>query len=254
MARRRLIVNADDLGRTSGINAGVAEAHLKGIVTSATLMVNYPAASEVADLSSAHPRLGIGLHVQMSGGRPHLPPRRVSSLVDEKGLFPRKPDGLEQPDPAEVLAEARAQLGHFRELLGRDPTHFDSHHHSHRVPAVFAAVVALAMETGRPVRAADEAMAALLRREGIPTTDHFVEDFFDEGATLEKLLSLVRGIEGGATEIMCHPAVVDDELAASSSYAAVRDREREILTSREAREALERGGVELISFAELAAR
>jgi predicted glycoside hydrolase/deacetylase ChbG (UPF0249 family) len=251
MARRRLIVNADDLGRTSGINAGVAEAHRDGVVTSATLMVNYAAAAEVAALAAAHPRLGIGLHVQMSGGRPCLPPDRVSSLVDGDGRLPPKPEGLDQPDPAQVLAEAWAQLGRFRELLGRDPTHFDSHHHSHRVPPVFAAVVALAKETGRPVRSADEAMTELLRREGIATADRFVEDFFDEGATLETLLDLVQGLGEGTTEIMCHPAVVDGELEASSSYAAVRDRERRILTSREVREAVEKGGVELVSFAEL---
>jgi predicted glycoside hydrolase/deacetylase ChbG (UPF0249 family) len=251
MAGRRLIVNADDLGRTRGINEGIAEAHRAGIVTSATLMVNYPAAAEVPDLSSAHPRLGIGLHLQMSGGTPCLPPGRVPSLVGTDGTLPARPEGLEQADPAQVLSEARAQLDRFRALLGRDPTHFDSHHHSHRTPAVFAAVVALAKETGRPVRVADEAMAELLRREGIRSTDRFVEEFFDEQATLDTLLALVHGLEEGTTEIMCHPAVVDDELRATSGYATARDREREVLTSARAREAVKEAGVELVSFAAL---
>ncbi|MGE5127539.1 MAG: carbohydrate deacetylase [Betaproteobacteria bacterium] len=251
MASHRLIVNADDLGRTRGINAGILEAHRDGIVTSATLMVNYPAAAGVKALAAAAPGLGIGLHVQLSGGPPQLPPLKLPSLVGKDGLFAPKPDGLAEADPAEVLAEVRAQLARFRELLGRDPTHFDGHHHAHRVPAVFAAVVAVARETGRPVRLADPPMEALLRREGIATTDRFDESFFDEAATLEVLLDRLRSLPEGTTELMCHPAVVDEELRKTSSYATPRDRERQALTSPAAREAVRAQGIELISFADL---
>ncbi len=251
MASRRLIVNADDLGRTRGVNAGILEAHQRGIVTSATLMVNYPAAAEVKALAAAAPGLGIGLHVQLSGGPPQLPPARLPSLVGKEGLLPPTPDGLAEADPGEVLAEVRAQLARFRDLLGRDPTHFDSHHHSHRVPPVFAAVVAVARETGRPVRLADPPMAALLHRERIATSDRFDESFFDQAATLEGLLGRLRSLPEGTTELMCHPAVVDQELRSTSSYADPRDREREVLASAAAREAVRARGIELISFAAL---
>jgi len=251
MSRTRLIVNADDLGRTRGINAGVAEAHRDGIVTSATLMVNYPAAAEVASLAAANPRLGIGLHLQLSGGRPQLPASRVPSLAGKDGAFPPKPDGLGDADPAEVLAEAWAQLARFRELLGRDPDHFDSHHHAQRVPAVFAAVVALARETGRPVRQVDSGMGPLLRREGIATSDRFDESFFDAGVTLEALLGLLAGLPEGTTELMCHPAVVDDELRAASSYALPRARELELLKSDAVRAAVAACAIELVSFGAL---
>ena len=251
MASHRLIVNADDLGRTRGINAGISAAHRDGIVTSATLMVNYPAAAEVKALAAEHPRLGIGLHVQLTGGPSQLPASQLPSLVRKDGLLPPKPDGLADADPAEVLAEARAQLVRFRELMGRDPSHLDSHHHSHRVPAVFAAVMALARETGRPVRMADPSMGPLLRREGIATTERFEEGFFDATATLDTLLGLVRALPEGTTELMCHPAVVDDELRSSSSYALPRARELEILTSAAAREAVRARRIELISFTAL---
>jgi len=248
---RRLIVNADDLGRTHGINEGVLEAHRRGIVTSATVMVNYPAAAEVRALSEGSPGLGIGLHVQLTGGKPQLPPARIPSLVGNDGLLPPKPDGLSEADPAEVLAETRAQLARFRELMGRDPTHFDSHHHSHRVGAVFAAVVALARETGRPVRPVDAAQVEILRREGIRTPERFSEEFFDENARLDVLLAFVRGLPEGVTELMCHPAVVDEELVSTSSYALPRARELEVLTSPEALEAVSTSGVDLVSYAEL---
>lgn len=248
---KRLIVNADDLGRTRGINRGVFDAHRRGVVTSATMMVNYPAASEVHGLSAESPRLGIGLHVQLTGGPPQLPPTRIPSLVGPDGRLPPKPDGLSGADPAEVLAEARAQLRRFRELMGRDPTHFDSHHHSHRVGAVFAAVVTLARETGRPVRPADAAQVELLRREGIRTPDRFSEEFFDEEARLDVLLAIVRDLPDGTTELMCHPAVVDEELRATTSYALPRARELEALTSPEARAEISSSGVELVSYAAL---
>jgi predicted glycoside hydrolase/deacetylase ChbG (UPF0249 family) len=167
------------------------------------------------------------------------------------GLFPPKPDGLAEADPAEVLAEARAQLARFRELCGRDPSHFDSHHHAQRVPSVLAAVVALARETGRPVRLVDAGMAPLLRREGIATCDRFEEGFFDATATLETLLALVSGLPEGTSELMCHPAVVDDELRSGSGYVLPRERELAILTSAETRAAIRERGVELVSYAAL---
>jgi chitin disaccharide deacetylase len=248
---RRLIVNADDLGRTRGINEGVFEAHRRGIVSSATLMVNYPAAAEVRALSETAPDLGIGLHLQMTGGPTQLPAERVPSLVGKSGRTPSQPDGLTDADPAEVLAEARAQLERFRALMGREPTHFDSHHHSHRVPQVFAAVVALARETGRPVRLAGDDMRPLLTREGIAVTDRFDEGFFGETATVTTLLAILRALPDGTTELMCHPAVVDQELLATSGYAAPRARELQALTSEAARAAVREAGIELVSFAAL---
>jgi predicted glycoside hydrolase/deacetylase ChbG (UPF0249 family) len=249
---KRLIVNADDLGRTEGINEGVFDAHRRGVVTSATMMVNYPSARRVAVLSRDNPGLGIGLHVALSGGVPALPPEHLRSLVDAKGRLPAKPEGLAAAEPAEVLAEARAQLKRFREIMGRDPTHFDSHHHSHReVPAVLEAVVTLAWETGLPVRNASPAMAERLRREGVPTTDHFVDEFYGDGATLNDLIGIVEDLPLGTSEIMCHPAVVDAELRSSSGYAEPRARELDVLTHGAVRQAVQRSGVRLIHFGNL---
>jgi predicted glycoside hydrolase/deacetylase ChbG (UPF0249 family) len=251
-AAKRLIVNADDLGRTEGINEGIFDAHRRGIVTSATLMVNYPAAQRVAVLSRDSPALGIGLHVALSGGVPALPPEQIRSMVDASGRLPAKPAGLSGADRAEVLAEARAQLRRFREIMGRDPTHFDSHHHLHReVPAVFEAVLTLAWETGLPVRNASPAMAEQLRREGVPTTDHFVEDFYGDGATLNDLIGIVEDLPPGTSELMCHPAIVDEELRATSSYVEPRARELDVLTNAAVRQAVQRSGVKLISFGQL---
>jgi predicted glycoside hydrolase/deacetylase ChbG (UPF0249 family) len=254
MTAKRLIVNADDFGRTPGVNRGVVEAHARGIVTSASLMVNYPAAADAARLTQQHPELGVGLHLQLTGGGlPALPPDQVPTLLDATGRFHAKPEALATAHPGQILAEARAQLRRFRELVGRRPTHFDSHHHVHKLAAVEQALLTLAWETGLPVRGASSEGRARLRREGLATTDHFVEDFYDAGVSLEGLVALLGRLELGTTELMCHPAVVDAALSTTSSYAEPRGRELEILVHEEVRHTIQASGIKLVTFAVLSA-
>jgi predicted glycoside hydrolase/deacetylase ChbG (UPF0249 family) len=251
MSVKRLIVNADDFGRTAGINRGIVEGHRQGVVTSASLMVNYPAALEVPALAKDNPELGVGLHLALTGGVPALPLQQVRTLVDGQGRLPAKPEGLAMADPREILAEARAQLRRFREIMGRMPTHFDAHHHAHRQAMVLDAVITLAWETGLPVRSVSDAMRARFHDEGIPTPDHFAESFYDQKATLEELTRILSGLELGTTELMCHPAVVDDELKGTSSYAEPRARELIVLMHRDAKQALQAAGIRLIHFGAL---
>jgi predicted glycoside hydrolase/deacetylase ChbG (UPF0249 family) len=248
---KRLVVNADDLGRTHGINTGVFEAHRLGIVTSATAMVNYESIREAAAMSKEHPKLGIGLHVALTGGRTALPSSRVPSLVGKDGAQPAKPEGLVEPRPEELAAELDAQFQRFVEVFGRKPTHLDSHHHSHRRPDVFHAITALALREGLPVRNAGGGMATDLRNAGVRTNDEFEEGFFDQGVTVSNLVRIIDSLPKGSTELMCHPAHEDAELAASSSYARVRVLELNALCDPEVRAAVRRGDVHLITFSDL---
>lgn len=251
--RRWLVVNADDFGRTLGVNDGILEAHQRGIVSSATLMVGFAAAADAARRSAAHPRLGIGLHVTLTGAGPTLPASRVPSLVGRDGRFPAKPEAIESPSSADLRAEIGNQLEIFRNLIGRLPTHLDSHHHSHRHPAVLEAIIEVAREHGLPVRASSAAIARRLREAGIPTTGVFVERFFGDEAGLDVLLEILDGLPEGSSELMCHPARVDDELRAGSSYTEPRARELDVLCAPQARERIERLGIRLATFDEACA-
>lgn len=248
---RRLIVNADDLGRTSGINRGIFAAHERGLVTSATLMVIYPAAEEAASQLEIYPNLGVGLHVQLSGGTPLLPAESVPSLVDERGVFPAKPEGLIDLAPDQVRIEVQAQLVRFRELTGRLPTHLDSHHHSHRVPEVGEALIDVACEWDLPVRRSSPEIAQWLQQTRVPSTDVFIEDFFGAEARLDVLISILAELGPGSSELMCHPGFSDDGLRAGSSYSDVREEELEILTNPDALQALDTHGIQLIHFGQL---
>ena len=244
-----LIVNADDLGRTPGINAGIFEAHRQGLVTSATLMVGFKAAAAAAAEWAAHPDLGVGLHVALTGGgAPTLPAVEVPSLLDAGGRLPPRPGPLAAARHAEVLAEVRNQLRLFRELTGRSPTHLDSHHHAHRLPVVLDALVTVAREEDLPVRNASPAVGERLRAAGVATTGAFVERFFGAEARLDVLAEVLAAAGPGVTELMCHPARVDDELRAGSSYAEERERELAVLTDPAARRMAEAAGLCLVHF------
>ena len=248
---KRLIVNADDLGRTPGINAGIFEAHARGLVTSATLMVGFTPAKEATDAWARSPEIGIGLHVALTGGRPILPSEEVPSLVDGEGRFPAKPDGLEGARPEEVMAEVGAQFERFRALAGRLPTHLDSHHHSHRLPMVCDALVKIAGRYSLPVRKASDEVGERLRQAGIATSDFFVERFFGSEARLGVLLEILGNLAPGVTELMCHPAKVDEALRLDSSYVDARDQELAVLTHPEAIRAIQEEDILLTHFGEL---
>jgi predicted glycoside hydrolase/deacetylase ChbG (UPF0249 family) len=250
-SERLLIVNADDLGRTPGINEGIFDAHRRGLVTSATLMVAYPAARAAAAALGELPGLGVGLHVALTGGPSVSSPKWLPSLVDGEGILPRRPVGLARVEPDELLLEIRAQLRRFRELTGREPTHLDSHHHSQRVPAVFDAMVLVARENGLAMRRAAPGTRHGVSQAGVLTTDAFVEDFFGADATVEILLGILRRVGSGSTEVMCHPARVDRELRESSTYAEDRERELAVLTDPEVVVAVRDEGLRLVHFGAL---
>ena len=250
-AKVRVIFNADDLGRTAGINDGIFEAHRMGVVSSATLMVNYEASESAAAALSLHPELGVGLHVALTGDEPCLPASSVPTLVDAAGRFPAKPDLLGVLDPDEVRAEVRAQLERFRRLVGRAPTHLDSHHHSHRHPIICQALMEVARELDVPVRCSSAEVASALREAGIRSTDHFVERFFAEQATQPVLEEILRACPPGSTEVMCHPGRVCDELRVGSSYTDDRERELEILCSSTTFELLHELDIQRVDFTDV---
>src|SRR4051794_12483191 len=115
-----LVVNADDFGQSPGVNRGIIAAFERGIVTSTSFMVHWPAAEEAARYVRANPRLAIGLHLDF--GEWALREGEWTQLYARADLS----------DAAAVRHELRRQLALFRELLGRDPTHIDSHQHAHR--------------------------------------------------------------------------------------------------------------------------
>ncbi len=278
---RTLILNADDYGLTPSISAGIRQAHLSGLVTSTTAMLNLPGTSaELARAQAECPHLGLGVHLVLTKGQPLLPPNALPSLINlgDGSALPTLAQflaGRHQLNPAEVLAEWRAQVAAFVHATGHPPTHLDSHHHTaFASPALFDALLTLATEVGCALRVpltvndlaqrhlglpAGQA-AALSRhvRTGlaanpVPHPDHFEARFYGDTVSAGLLHTLATDLPEGVTELMCHPGLPDAALAAVSSYHHQRAQELEALTAPGLREAVAAAGVRLAHFGSLAA-
>lgn len=273
--QRTLVVNADDLGFVPSVTRGILESIERGVVRSASLMVNMGHADEavrgIASLADRGIDVGVGLHFNVVVGEPLLP---SASLTDSRGHF--------QPlsvhawrawrralDLAALERELRAQLERAQSLLrgiGATVTHIDSHRHSHCLPGVYEIVTRVAREHAIPhVRQPIESTTTLLGRPHAVVATRILRGLVGDlpaydatrfagvalmrsptfGADVERLLST---LPAGATELMVHPGLDSPELAAIDSYRAPRERELQALTSPELRATIEARGIALARF------
>jgi len=152
-AARRLIVNADDFGRSHSINDAVVRAHREGILTTASLMVNGQAAGEAVELARQNPRLGVGLHITLVCGTSALEPKEIPGLVDHRGSFSNSPVAtgfryfFRKSLRPQLEREIEAQFTKFH-ASGLRLDHVNGHLHFHLHPAVFAILMKHARDWG----------------------------------------------------------------------------------------------------------
>jgi len=277
IADRRLIINADDLGLSPGVNRGILEAHAAGAVTSASLLANAPGLADAVTRLRAAPTLHVGLHLNLTDGQPVARLDDVSSLCNpHTRKFYRLPQLIARAllgriARDHVVAECRAQLSRLREL-GVSVGHIDSHRHVHALPVVWNAVMEVAARTGvSAVRIPEEssprrsmrfarALAAVSLRAAWRLTNGHTDDrrlsradhFWGFGLLgardfQRRFLAILDQLEPGTTELMVHPGYVDRELVEWDSYTTPRERELAALCSREVRERLTRGDLRLVA-------
>lgn len=245
---KRLIVNADDFGLTSGVSRGILEAYRRGIVTSTTVMVNREIAPPLVEELNAS-SLGIGLHVNLTLGAPVSDPRRVPSLVDDEGRFVRDARATAaRAKPEDVRMELDAQIDAFRKLLGVFPTHLDSHHHIGRHEPIRELVFQVAGAMKVPVRSQDDEVRTAARQLRLRTPDHFVGESGPEPYwSRERVLAQLQALPEGVSEFMTHPGHFDRDLA-WSRYGPQREVEFRGLTDPAVREAVVALGIQLCDF------
>ena len=245
---RRLIVNADDFGLTRGVSAGILAARRHGIVTSTTVLVT--AALDREQLAQARDSgLGIGLHVNLTLGRPLTGAR---SLVDAAGRFVRDArHAAARADAKDVEREVAAQIDRFLTLVRRSPTHLDTHHHVGLHPPVSGVVLDAARRLGVAVRSQNAGARARARGAGLRTPDHF---FGESGPgpywSLARTLAALRRLPPGVSEFMTHPGWFDDALA-GSRYARQRETEAAGLGTPPARAAAAALAIALCHFGQI---
>ncbi len=218
-----LIINADDFGASSGINRGILESHTRGVVTSASLMVTGRAVLEAVAMCRDHPGLAIGLHFDISG--------------EDEQTF-------DLGDAGAVRAEFTRQLDQFFTLLGRSPTHVDSHRHVHRLERLNPLFRQLVTPLQVPLRddgrvrfvggfyAQWEWLLTNLEYVGVPH--------------LERML--VEEVHPGWNEFSCHPGYLSSDF--SSVYLAEREVEVRTLTDPRIAGRIQELGITLASYAD----
>ena len=248
-----LIFHADDFNLTPGINRGIIHAFKKGVVRSTSIMPNLPGFQESVNLLKETPGLDIGVHVNLTFGKPMNELSQVRSLVDDSGTFWRKPILLkEMANASEVEKEIRSQFNLCIEA-GLPISHIDTHHHLHATfPLVLDILIALAKEHKVAVRSTNHEMRDRLHKEGIPTPDNFNENFYGQDKiNIENFKHIVSTAPHGFCEIMCHPGFIDDDLANKSSYNSFREVEIDVLTDIEVFNVLHETEARLTDFVEL---
>lgn len=224
----QLIVNADDFGYSKGVNLGILEAHLNGIVTSATIMTNMPGFDHAVELAKQHPTLRVGIHLVLTCGKPVS--TNVSTLVDEKGDFLSLSYVKEHRSFSldDVKREWRAQIQRFL-ATGLIPSHFDSHHHVHTLPELLPVVQELSALYKLPVRSSTQGPLPNV----IPYSNVFVDTFYASGLSEKYFDTLANrpDLQGKIVEIMTHPAFLDGDILRGSSYTIDRVKEVELLTN-----------------------
>ena len=285
---RRLIVNADDFGFTSGVNRAIVEAHSHGIVTSSTLMANGPAFTEAVKLVKRNPRLGVGCHVVLIDGEPLLDREKIPSLTHSR----RFRDSLKsfaaralsrRIDEEEIFAEVAAQIRKLQ-ASAISVSHVDTHKHTHLFPRILRPVLRAARECGvravrnpfgprLPMRSSKlmqrpnlwtryaqlrilggfaKNFRSAVAREGFVTPDGTLG--IEVTGTLDETLfhAIAESIPEGTWEFVCHPGYNDADLQkANTRLRESRETELRVLTLPGAREILEQKRIQLISYRDL---
>jgi chitin disaccharide deacetylase len=227
-----LIVNADDFGQSPGINGGIIKAYRDGIVTSASLMVRWPAATEASAYARKYPGLSVGLHIDLG--------EQIFCSGEWVPIYTVVPVHSETA----VREEISRQLDEFDRLVGHAPSHFDSHQNVHLREPVRAILVEIAQRLRVPLRHCSPEIT-------------FRGNFYGQTAdgtplpnviSVDSLIHILETLPTGCTELGCHPAAHCD---LHTTYLQERLQELEVLCDPRVRTVLMAEGIELRSFANL---
>ena len=277
---RKLIINADDFGLCRGVNRAVVEAHSTGILTSATIMANMPASDEAIVIAKKTPTLGVGVHLNVTDGKPLSSDSTVRPLLDDSGQFKYSAYKLAFKTLANkkilkaVQIELTAQIASIIDR-GVKPTHLDSHKHFHCFPPVYKIVYSLAADFGiRAVRwpwepdtvccgdwpkvaFLDKARAFLARQMALKCRrldNRFIKNdiFFGiahTGRINDAFWSEIGRTQfTGVAEVMTHPGYVDGLDIGKTRLVEQREIELKCLCAPATKQILAEAGIELVHY------
>jgi len=273
---RKLIINADDYGLSPAVSKGILSACSDGVVTSTSVMINHMVYQAQSFPSELNIYPGFGMHLNLTSGKPILPPVDVSTIVNSNGEFFKARYFFKQIHKANILQiekEWRTQITAFLIKFGR-PDHLDSHHHVHLHPLLFPIFLQIAGELRCPVRfpilpdmiaeirdnpsmfgIGSEISRKMLQEDlrilqfsGVRTADYFCDNFITPNIDHpETVRSILKQLPEGITEMMCHPGNLDDTARSLSNYKT-RELELQTLKASWLRPMFEEENIQLTRF------
>ncbi|MGD1043336.1 MAG: ChbG/HpnK family deacetylase [Sedimentisphaerales bacterium] len=279
----RLIINADDFGLCESVNKGIVEAHTKGVLTSTTIMANMPAANQAVELAKNLPTLGVGVHLNLTAGKPICQDNTVKLILDSQGHFALSPGKLALASliTGKVRTAIEAELASQIQWLidkGIKPTHLDSHKHIHSFPTIFPIVCRLAKRFGIsairytfepkqvsqlpwPVTDRESRKRASLVRTMAKINRWQNPSFFKTDALLGVNhvgtinIVFMRAVSlyntASTAELMTHPGYIYDLDATRTRLVKQREVELEALCSEKTKKFFKDAGIKLIHYGQL---
>jgi chitin disaccharide deacetylase len=244
-AVKRLIINADDFGITDGVTRGISEALSSGFVSTASVMTCVEGAVQRARSYASQFQARLGIHLQLTDGVPCSD--EVPSLVLSNGRFPRAIRTPWNPNIDEIRKEWHAQVRRAMDA-GIAISHIDTHHHVHRLPAVFGVYCEIASFYDLSARTLTPAYTSALRCVGIRCADLCDIGWYEHlsaAGLADRIETTIARSNLEVLELMCHPGYCDSELIQKSLYAEGRELQLRTLSDPELGTLLYRKGITL---------
>lgn len=242
---RQVIINADDFGLSPGVNQGIIQAYQAGGITSTSMMVNMPGFDHALSLARSLPDLGIGLHFNLTYGRPVSDPAIVPSLVNPDGAFHQGQCGLIR-DFTDITKELDAQWNVLAQA-SLSPTHLDSHQLLHQNdPIIFQIMAEKAVRENIPLRRSQVRHASPMPAPRM--TDTILLDTYGDHEGLQRLLQHLSKLPDGITEIVCHPGYVDGALRKISNWLDIREHELAVFVNQDVPRTIQALGIMPINY------
>jgi chitin disaccharide deacetylase len=241
--KRQLIVNADDCNLTPGVTQAILDCHDRGILTSTTFMISLPLDSSTVKEMKRRKNLGVGIHLNVTLGRPVSKPSQIRSLLKEGNFRKVGEQTTKLPKAADLEREYQSQINLFKKAFGSLPTHLDTHHQVHDHPFFLKVLSGLAARNKLPMR------RSRLTRETGRSTDFIFGNLTVEGYWREEALkTILENLPSGLSEMMCHPGKIDADLRAVSSFTTGRAAEYKLFKSPAIKDFAARQGLSLTHF------
>lgn len=286
--KRFLIVNADGFGFTPGVSKGIAESIEKGIVKSTSCVVNFGNEEEFETYRKTLSKVSVGIHFNLTVGKPISPVDEIPSLVNKNGFFwgekfPQKVF-LKKIEKGEVEKELLKQAN-ILTRNGYKISHWDGHQNQHLYPVFFKSAIKVAKEIGIPcMRTHNRLLVAsnfsgngiyylaryyfknprrffthsfsrflmvYAKQNGMLMADRLITPGYLDHSSKNQIETwelVLNKIPLGINEIYCHPGYPDEILRENAYYVDQRKHELEILTSKKIKELVEINNIRLINF------